>query len=249
MVYRLSFVLWRVRIVMQLLVTYFLWWAIFSQHETLFGYTQSMMLTYILLSAVVRPFVMGTRTQEVGMMINDGSLSNYLTRPINLFRLFWSRDIADKSLNIIFAIGEIAILILLLKPSIILQANITVLLFTFLALVIGVVLFFYFSMLLSLLGFWTSEIWGPRFLSFILVEFFGGMLFPLDILPESLFRVSTLLPFSYFIYFPLKVYLGQLSVISMISGLGVGLVWALGLKLLTELLRRRGLMVYSSEGK
>ena len=86
MMYRLSFVLWRVRSVMQLVVTYFLWWAIFSQHTELFGYTQSMMLTYILLGAIVRPLVMGTRTQEVGGMINDGSLSNYLIRPMNIFR-------------------------------------------------------------------------------------------------------------------------------------------------------------------
>ena len=58
--YRLSFILWRVRLVVQLLVVYFMWWALFAGHNTLFGYSQGAMLTYVLFSSFVRPFVMGT---------------------------------------------------------------------------------------------------------------------------------------------------------------------------------------------
>lgn len=234
---------------MQLLVAYFLWWAIFSEHTTLFGYTQSMILTYILLSSVVRPFVMGTRTQEIGAMINDGSLSNYLIRPINFFRLFFSRDLADKSLNIFFATIEITLLMILLRPSIYLQMNGSVLVLTGFALVIGAMLFFYFSLLLSFLGFWTPDVWAPRFLSLVLVEFFGGMLFPLDILPAPLYQMSSVLPFSYFIYFPLKVYLGQLGSSSILFGMMIGVLWVIGFKFFVEGMWRRGLKIYTAEGK
>lgn len=249
MMYRLSFVLWRVRSVMQLVVTYFLWWAIFSQHKELFGYTQSMMLTYILLGAIVRPFVMGTRTQEVGAMINDGSLSNYLVRPMHIFRFFFSRDIGDKTLNILFAVGEIAFLLFLLRPPIFLQMNALTLFFTAVSLVIGMMIFFYFSLLLSFLGFWSPDVWAPRFLSFVFAEFFTGMMFPLDILPAPLFFVSKLLPFSYFIYFPLKVYLGQLSTVSILTGMLAGLFWIGGMKALADRLWDKGLRVYAAEGR
>ena len=249
MMYRLSFVLWRVRSVMQLVVTYFLWWAIFSQHTELFGYTQSMMLTYILLGAIVRPLVMGTRTQEVGGMINDGSLSNYLIRPMHVFRFFFFRDIGDKTLNILFAVGEIALLLFFLRPPVFLQTNGLILGLTVISLFIGMMIFFYFSLLLSFLGFWSPDVWAPRFLSFVLAEFFTGILFPLDILPAPLFLLSKLLPFSYFIYFPLKVYLGQLQMSSILIGIFVGFLWIGGMKFLASLFWKKGLRVYAAEGR
>lgn len=199
LVYRLSFFLWRVRMIMQILVVYFLWWALFKGHNTLFGYTQGMMLTYILLSSIVRPFCMGTRTQEVGSLINEGDLSNFLLRPVNFLRYYVFRDLADKMLNIIFATIEVSILFIILKPPVFLQPNLLVLFFTAVALFIGASLFFYFSIMISYLAFWTPDVWAPRFLSFVFAEFFTGMLFPLDILPKPLFILSNYLPFSYFI--------------------------------------------------
>lgn len=249
MVYRLSFVLWRVRMVMQILVVYFLWWAIFRGHNLLFGYTQGMMLTYILLSSIVRPFSMGTRTQEVGYLINEGDLSNYLIRPVNFIRVYMSRDIADKALNVIFAAVEVTLLYFILKPPIYLQTNVVLLVFTGVALIIGAILFFYFSMMLSYLAFWTPDVWAPRFLSFVLIEFFAGMLFPLDILPKYLFNLSNALPFSYFIYFPLKVYLGQLNFQAVVTGLTVGIVWIFGFKMLSDIMWKKGLQVYTAEGR
>ncbi len=247
--YRLSFVLWRFRIVIQLLITYFLWWAIFSQKQTLFGYTQQAILTYILLSSLVRPIVMGTRTQEVGMLIVNGDLANFLLRPFRILSYFVSRDIADKFLNLCFAVFEVSVFLYILKPPLFLQVNVLTLLLTVLALGIGTVLFFYFSLLLSLFGFWTPDVWAPRFLSFVLTEFFAGMLFPLDILPKPLFTISQLLPFSYFIYFPLKVYLGELSQISLIQGISVGLIWILFFHLLYKLIWTKGIKVFTAVGR
>jgi ABC-2 type transport system permease protein len=246
--YRLSFVMWRVRVVVGLLVTYFLWSAIFSGRGLLFGYTQSMMLTYILASALTRPFVMGTRTGEVGMIIQNGTLSNFLIRPMSVFRYFFMRDIADKALNLLFAAGEITLLLYILKPDIRLPDAMT-LLFFFLALVLGLLLFFYFSLILSTFGFWTMEVWGPRFLSLVVVEFFGGMFFPLDILPGRLYDIARLMPFGYFIYFPSRIFLGTLSEQLLLSGFAVGIAWVLVARWFAGRLWHRGLSVYTAEGK
>ncbi len=249
MTYRLSFLLWRFRLVIQLLVVYFLWSAIFSEHAVLFGYTQSMMLTYILLTSIVRPFVMATRTQEVGEIINNGDLSNYLLRPISFIRYLVSRDIADKAMNLFFAFFELTIIFLLLRPPVFVQMNGLVLVETVAALALGIILFFQFSMIFSYLGFWTSDVWAPRFLSFVFAEFFTGALFPLDILPGPLYRLSQSLPFSYFIYFPLKVYLGQLPFVLVLQGLGIGLFWMFIQKILLDTLWKKGLRSYTAQGR
>lgn len=235
--------------VMQILVTYFLWWAIFQGHNELFGYSQSQILTYILFTSLARTIVMATRTQEVAMIINNGDLSNLLIRPVGFLGYAISRDIADKSLNIIFSIFEVSMLIFLLHPTIYIQTNVFILSLTLLSLFLGGTLFFYFSLLLSYIGFWTQDIWSPRFLSFIFIEFFAGMLFPLDIMPQLLFKLTQSLPFYYFIYFPIKVYLGQLSMLAIAQGFFIGIVWFGVFWYVSSVIWKKGLRVYTAEGK
>lgn len=247
--YRLSFILWRVRLVVQLLVVYFMWWALFAGHNSLFGYSQGAMLTYVLFSSFVRPFVMGTRTQEVAEYIRSGSLSNYLVRPMNFLVFCASRDVADKLLNILFAVFEIIVLYLLLRPELFIQTDMVMIFLSCIALVMGMILFFFFSLLISYMGFWTPDVWAPRFLSFVFAEFFTGALFPLDILSGPLYLIAKSLPFFYFIYFPLKVYLGQLTPIEILQGFSIGFVWTAGLWWLAVIVWNRGLRAYTAEGK
>ncbi|MBI5619350.1 ABC-2 family transporter protein [Candidatus Gottesmanbacteria bacterium] len=249
MMYRLNFVLWRVRWVVQRLVVYFLWWAIFANRQEIFGYSQSMILTYVLLGSIVGTFVLGTTTMDIGGVINQGNLSNFLIRPVDFFRYYLARDIGDKLLNVVFAVVEIAILVLLLRPPVFVESNIWYILLSVVAVGIGALLYFFFSLLLGFFGFWSSDVWSPRFLSMVIMEFFAGGLFPLDILPKPLFAFARSLPFFYFIYFPIKVYLGQLSVISVVQGLATGLVWVGGLWYIAVLVWKKGLRVYTAEGK
>lgn len=247
--YRLNFVLWRVRWVVQRLVVYFLWWAIFAGRQEIFGYSQSMILTYVLLGNIVGTFVLGTTTMDIGGIINQGNLSNFLIRPIHFFRYYLARDAGDKLLNAAFAVVEIALLILLLRPPVFIQENLAFVILSLGAVAIGALLYFFFSMLLGFFGFWSADVWAPRFLSFVIMEFFAGGLFPLDILPQPLFYVARSLPFYYFIYFPIKIYLGQLPLMMVVQGLTTGLLWVGGLWYIALLVWNKGLRVYTAEGK
>ena len=249
MTYRLNFVMWRLRVVMQLFVVYFMWWAILSSRQELFGYTQSMLLTYILLTAAVRTLVMGTTTMEIGAIINQGNLSNFLLKPLNFVNYYVARDVADKALNLAFAIVEIFLVVIILRPPVFLQTDMFVIGLSTAAIAVGIVLYFIFSYILGLLGFWTPDIWAPRFLSFVIIEFFAGGLFPLDILPKPLFMLSQSLPFYYFIYFPIKVYLGQLSPMAVGTGLFVGALWVMALWYGARLIWIKGLRLYTAEGR
>ncbi len=249
MMYRLNFMMWRVRMVMQLLITYFLWWAIFGTKDEFFGYSQSMLLTYVLLSSIARTIVLGTTTMEIGDLINQGNLSNYLVKPIHFFAFYGARDVADKALNLFFAIGEFILLFIFLRPPIFFQTDPLYLALTIAAVLMGMFLYFYFSLTLGFLGFWTPDVWGPRFISFVVMEFFAGSLFPLDILPKTLYAISQALPFSYFIYFPLKVYTGQLALPAVMQGLGIGALWVFGLWFIATRMWHKGLQVYTAEGK
>lgn len=246
--YRLSFVLWRLRTIFQLLTIYFLWLTLIPKTEILFGYSQSLILTYVIGTAVISAIVFSTRTYEIGDNINSGNLSAMLTKPISYFGYWWSRDIGDKLINISFSIIELLILFLLLKPSLFIQTKPEYLLFTVMAVILAIVLHFFIGAILGMIGFWSPEVWAPRFIFFILVQFFSGVLFPLDIFPKTIFTIFQLLPFPYLMFFPLKIFLGQLSIGEISQGIAVTIVWIFLLWYSAKLIWQKGLKIYTAYG-
>lgn len=207
------------------------------------------MLTYILFGSFIRSIVLSTTTMEIHNQINQGNLSFLLIRPIDFFRYYFARDAADKLLNIFFSILEVSLMWILLQPTIFIQLNSGINIISVAAIVMGAVIYFYFSCLMSFLGFWTPDAWAPRFLSFVIIEFFAGGLFPLNILPDILYQLSRVLPFYYFIYFPLSVYLGQVSGYALIIEFSIGLVWLWIMIMISKTVWKSGLKIFTAEGR
>ena len=248
MTYRLNFVLWRVRTVLRLLILIFLWQALFANQSEVFGYARTEMMTYLLLSQVIGTVILATRTQDIGGDIQQGNLSNYLVKPMPYFGYIVSRDIADKLMNLSFAVVEFSILFAFLRAPIIFP-SLAMLGFFLLAVVMGTVIFFCISSLLSMVGFWTQETWASRFVFVFVNEFLSGGLFPLDILPPVIQKIVFILPFQFLMYFPLKIYLGHLSFPQILSGFAIGLVWLTALLYIMKTIWSRGLKAYTAEGR
>lgn len=247
--YRVNFLMWRVRMVLQFLTIYLLWAAIMPKENPLFGYTYSLMLTYILGTALLSSLVFASRSYEIGDDINQGNLSNFLLRPLNYF-LFWlAKDVGDKAMNIIFSIVELTIIFLFVRPPFFIQTSLQYLTPFLLAVGLALILWFIFNILIGLIGFWSEETWAPRFILMIVISFSAGGLFPLDILPSQIFSFLQFLPFSYLLYFPLKIYLGQLNTISIVSGFFIALVWIVLLYFLTRTIWLVGLKTYTAAGR
>lgn len=247
--YRLNFTMWRFRVVLQLLTMFFLWSVVIPKNSSLFGYSQSQMLTYILGTSLMTSIVLSTRTAEIGDQINNGVLSNFLIRPVSYMRYWFARDLGDKAMNLSFSLVEVSLLILLFQPPLFIQTNPLFLLLTFCAALISMLMYFFFNYLLGLFGFWTNEIWGPRFIFWILINFFAGSLFPLDILPKPVFQILEFLPFTYLLYFPLKIYLGQLNMVAIIQGLMISSIWTVILFVFARMIWNKGLKLYGAEGR
>lgn len=247
-VYRLNFTLWRVRTVLQLLLVYFIWWTIFSSTDQAFGYTQSTILTYILVVSLIRAIVLSSRAMEVANQINDGSIVNFLVRPLGFIKYYLTSDIADKLLNICFVIVEISIIIILLKPEIILQTDLSILIPFLIASILAVILYFSLSLMISMSAFWVENAWGAQFFLFIFLEGFAGGLFPIDILPQSISQILLLTPFPYLLYFPAKLYLGDLNFTQITQGFMILSFWVVTLWFLMMKVLKLGLKQYTAVG-
>lgn len=248
-VYRLNFIMWRVRIIIRLLLVLFLWNAVFQGKNTSFGLTNHQILNYILMSNLVFPLILGSRTIDMGNEINQGNLSLYLIRPISYLGYWFSKDLADKLLNLLFSIVEVTLLFIIFKPQITLNFNFASGILFIASLILGMLLYFNLNLIFGFLAFFTPEIWAPRFLFFMLLEFLSGQLFPLNILPSSLFNFLMLLPFAYFIYFPLSLVTQYLSANFILRGFALEFFWLIFLFAVAKKMWVQGLKVYSAEGR
>ncbi|MEK7559115.1 MAG: ABC-2 family transporter protein [Patescibacteria group bacterium] len=247
--YRASFVMWRVRNIIQLLSIYFLWSVVLPPGKTLLGYSQSLMLTYILGTSLLDSIVLSSRTYIVGEEINNGNLMNFLLRPINYFAYWFAKDAGDKLMNICFSAVELTLIFLVLRPPFFLQTNIFYIFFFICSVILSLFNYFFLNFLLGLIGFWSPEVWAPRFIFITVLGFFAGSLFPLDILPNAVYNIMKFLPFFYLLYFPLKVYLGQLSFLEITSGLLISSFWAFGIYFLVNIIWKKGLKSYTAYGR
>src|SRR3990167_614794 len=141
--YRLNFIMWRVRNVLQIFLIFFLWDTVFSDpSRSVFGYDRSKILTYVFGVIIVRSLVLSARGMDVTGDIAKGDISNYLVKPISYFKYWFTRDVSSKALNISFALGEFLILYLILKPPFFFQENLLIIGAFIFSVIIAILIYF-----------------------------------------------------------------------------------------------------------
>jgi ABC-2 type transport system permease protein len=249
--YPASFIVWRIRNVIQIFLIFFLWDTIFANPRTfVFGYDRAKILTYVFGIIIVRSIVLSMRSTDVAGEISRGDLSNYLLKPVSYLKYWLTRDISSKVLNIAFASVEVVVLFFILKPPFFFQTNPVYLLMFLLSLFAAVAIFFFLLFLFSMLTFVNPEqAWGFTFILLIMVDVLGGGLLPIDILPENIQRILYILPFPYLLFGPLELYLAKFNILRSLQMLGTSFLWVVILGVLTNYCWKKGLKHYRAEGR
>ncbi|RLC32669.1 hypothetical protein DRH13_01405 [Candidatus Woesebacteria bacterium] len=250
--YRVNFIMWRVRNVLQILLVFFLWSAVFTNPQTeLFGYNRDKILTYVFGIFILRALVLSSRAVDIAGEIARGELTNYLLKPINYIKYWFTRDISSKALNLSFATVEIVILYFFLRPTFFIQTDPLQIFLFLVAVVFAVVMFFGLLVLVNFVTFWLPEGgWASQFLIIVIfTEFLSGAVFPIDILPEAIQNVLYALPFPYLMFFPLQVYLGKLSMTATLQSLLISGIWMMFMIVVINQVWARGIKKYSAVGR
>lgn len=249
--YRLNFLVWRIRNILRLLMTYFLWKGVFVAKSQVFGYSQDQVLTYVFLVLIISTIVLSAPSSDnIGGEIGSGDLSNYLVKPVSYLMYWFTRDLASKLLNLVFATFEVSLLWLLLRPEISFPTDPVVVTAAMISSLLAMVAYYFISVSARLSAFWAPEnTWGVSFLVLILIDILAGGIFPLNILPKALSILLQLTPFPYLIYYPIEIFLGKLTGWELIRVLAQSAIYLLLMYMLMKYLWNKGLRVYSAEGR
>jgi ABC-2 type transport system permease protein len=224
------------------------WSVLFSQNQSLFGYQRSEMITYILLVSILQSLILATYWNGLAETVYSGKLSKELLKPLNIYLYLWSYEVADKLQNFFFVILESLLLMVVFQPILSIPNLVTLFVFV-LWVLLAMMLHFAITILFGTLGFWTPDIWAPKFLFFIFVDFTAGKLFPLDILPPTLIKLLYLTPFPYLSYAQTRLFLGKMTPHDIVTNTVALIFWVTISWLVTHLIWQRGLKDYTAAGQ
>lgn len=213
-------------------------------------WTYSLITSYYIYIILAGAFLMTHIEEDVARIdIQEGNLTTYLLRP---FSYFWIKFIDSFSYRVIQ--GFFGILVLLFffffYPDVLtLSHSLSILLLSVLISLLALFLTFTFKMIIGISAFWLIEIHGIFEITEVVLAVFAGFLMPIVLLPEWLFHVASLLPFSYMIYYPIVAFEGKLTIHELLQTLVIQFVWLVLFYIFYQVLWKAGIRKFSAVGR
>ncbi len=250
LVYRWNFLLRVLFSLLHLAALFALWGAAYAGRESIGGYSFQQTMSYFLCLVIANYLISAfNEDYQIGEEIRGGTINQFLTKPIDYYTYRLTIFFANRLVTgVVVAIPILICLPLLgeylprdveawrwvaLVPSIVLSAMIQ----------------FSIAYCFGLLAFWFLEIQGFVILSLAVETLLSGQVFPLDLMPRTLFEISQWLPFYYQAYFPVAIITGRVPDLAAANhGIAIQLLWVLLLMAGGRVLWHRGLRRHTAVG-
>jgi ABC-2 type transport system permease protein len=209
--------------------------------------TLDQVTTYIWLGQAMLLLAMLDVDKDVAAMIRTGNIAYEMTRPLDLYNLWFARAVSGRAAPLsmraipIFVVA--GLFLELQKPS---SAGAAAL---FAVSLVGALLLaasLVVLMTISLL--WTVSGEGIYRLASPLIFFFSGLVIPLPMFPDWMQQWIAVLPFRALIDTPFRFYLGSFNTTAAVMALLHQYVWIVTLVLLGRLILTRGLRLLAVQG-
>ena len=250
LVYRVNFLFRALFGLIPLMAMISLWRAIFTGRETdVAGYSLAQMVSYYLVVTIVDALTAVNEDDwQIAADIKDGNISQFLLKPIDYLTYRLCLFGAGRLIYTVVAFLPVTAFILYQRRYFVLQLDVAALGWFLLSIVMTGLLQFFISYTMALLAFWVLEVSTFIFILFAFEYTAGGHLFPLNILPPAVADFLSYTPFPYLLFFPVSIYLNQVTGPALYRGLMIQTFWIGMAYLLARLMWHRGIKKYSAVG-
>lgn len=202
----------------------FVFIALYRARPVAEGYDLMDALTYVWISqSLIMPVYMWG-WQEIALTVRTGDVVTDLSRPLNYFGYWLSRDLGRALYHILFRMAP-TILLGLLIFHIELPGGTGWLLFS-VGLLLAIVVSFCMRFIVNLSAFWLSDIRGVNGMMMLTINLLSGFIVPVEFLPSWLRAAAELLPFASIIHVPVQLFLGRAAGLEALGLIGGQLAWA-----------------------
>jgi ABC-2 type transport system permease protein len=250
LVYRWNFAIRGFFGLFHLAAVFILWGAAYSGVSDIGGFDLRQTLTYFITLLVLQFFISAfNEDYQISEEIRNGLINQFLLKPINYFAYRFSIFAAARFVSGALIFIPLLVALPFIKDTLIFPFSWWRVGVLIPALGLSALIQFTIAYCFGLLTFWFLEIQGFVILSMAIESVLGGQIFPLDLLPDWIYRAAKFLPFYYQMYFPGAIITGRINDPAVIvQSLGIELCWALALLGLAQLLWVRGLRRHTAVG-
>ncbi len=238
--YKMEFIFQMFSTVLEAAIMIFLWKKIYeSTGNGLIGnFSLNEMIVYIVLTFTVGKALSSSVDSEVPYEVREGTIAMELIKPYSYILRHLFSDLGRVSMGSIGAIG------ILLVSLFFFDANLTLgnTVIFIISMILAYIITFAINMIVSLVSFYTTYIWGVIMFKSVVIAFLSGQLIPITFFPDSFARVLKILPFSYTNFYPIYMFMGKLSSKEVVVALFIQLVWAVVLLISMKKLYTKALL-------
>lgn len=183
---------------------------------------------------------------EFDYLIRHGEFSHLLLRPVHPFHADLMNNIAFKLIGLLPMIPVGVLIAWAYRPNF--QTGLSDLLLFIPVFFLTFALRFCLGYTLGMAAFWTNRISALTRVYFLLTLFFSGRLTPLELLPAPLQTIADILPFKWFVAFPVDLLLGRFTLAEALQGMTIQALWVAGTILALRFIWQRGTRKYAAFG-
>lgn len=227
----------------------FVWRKIAAEGKEITGYGLSGITFYYLATQVLDALVSSQAARDLRRDIISGELSNKLIKPFRITSYFFCRHLAMTTIESV-TYSILVIPVIFLYPDIFASLHLTVqnLAGFLISIICASVWSFTLYLSVGYIAFWTKEAAGLQMVIKNAIRFFTGGLIPLDLLPLWFQKISFVLPFSYSLFFPVKILMGEISSSELVKGFATIFTWIIFFMVFNIIIWRKGIKQYESVG-
>lgn len=180
---------------------------------------------------------------ELFAMIESGGVAYELCRPLDLYNMWYTKNIAIRtSRTVLRFVPILLVAILLPKPyGLVMPSDLNLFILFVISMLLALLVVVSFSMIIYAITFFTISSTGIRVVMGLTAEFFAGAIIPLPFLPEKLYNIISLLPWASMQNVPFRIYSGNLRGNDAIFAMLLQVFWFLALTAFGKFLLNRGL--------
>ena len=240
--YRWSSLSWLFGHLFMIAGTIYVWYISAKNGSTLFDFKE--IFTYYIIGGLIS--ISNGVHYGLGQNITSGKLTDKLISPSSAIGRIIVADLGwhffANFVNIIFLIGVAYIG----REYIYLPNNFLTIIFTLTISSVGFVAQIYINLIFGMLAFWMTDAWGIFDLQGNITNILSGKLIPLSVLPLS--SIISTLPFAYFYYLPIQVFMQKISTSQIWVTCLIGLLWITVLHFMARFIWKIGLKKYEAVG-
>ncbi len=173
------------------------------------GWNAASMQTYYLLVIVAQSVLITHVENEVAVEdIRQGNLVRELLKPIDYLWLKLSNEISWRFIQGFYGLVVLSIF-LLQGLSVQITSEVPMIIQAIIIALLALTMSFMFKMILGILAFWMTDIYGILEPNDVFIIMFSGTLMPFDLLPEWIRNIAQFTPYPYLVYYPVAALMGR----------------------------------------